>query len=61
MSLVNRLGAAGLVLLCAQTLAAQEGSADLDAKLQDISKRLRATLERQSRILSQPHPMPLNN
>lgn len=52
MSRFGRIGAAGVLLLLAQALSAQEGTVDLDARMQEISKRLRVSLEQQARILS---------
>jgi PDZ domain len=52
MSFLSRIGAAGLLLLCGQAVAAQEGTVDLDARWKDISKRLRVSLEQQSRVLA---------
>ncbi len=52
MSRFGRIGAAGVLLLLAQALSAQEGTVDLDARMQEISKRLRVSLEQQARILA---------
>ena len=54
MSRLKGIGAAAL-LLCGQTLAAQDAATEVDARVQDISKRLRSVLAQQSRTLSVLH------